>query len=337
MDDEIRAYVKEEYTLQTTTTELTKKVNANGKEIEQIYGENTTEIPTLNLAQLSILADGINSEVSKKVGNDEIISKINQSAETVRILAKLIQFEGLVTANDNFKILEDGSIEAVNGSFKGNIYLPDGGEIIGGKGLLSNLQFVGVSKAGSRKCAGDFEFLGFEINPYYEEGQETKNSLTFDVYIPDGFTVLEARVFLFHAPVNFGYYDESGNEQYTWGYSRNLRLYKSNLTNFYRKAYIMSEFSDSDKTTETELTGFLGTNGYTAPTPSDSNHKVSSFTSGNFKSNLSTGLNRLVIKTANSVPASTSETLGNTVECAKQTGCVQAFINVIGYLNYKGE
>ncbi len=56
-------------------------------------------------------ADSIESTVSKKVGNDEIISKINQSAEKVSINATKISLNGAVTANSNFKINTDGSAE----------------------------------------------------------------------------------------------------------------------------------------------------------------------------------------------------------------------------------
>lgn len=39
----------------------------------------------------------------------------------IKLTADHIQLEGLVTANNNFKVLKDGSIEAVNGKFKGKI------------------------------------------------------------------------------------------------------------------------------------------------------------------------------------------------------------------------
>lgn len=45
-------------------------------------------------AELKVTADGISSEVSKKVGNNEIISKINQSAETVKIQADKVEIDG---------------------------------------------------------------------------------------------------------------------------------------------------------------------------------------------------------------------------------------------------
>ena len=62
-------------------------------------------------AAIKAKADGIESTVSKKVGNDEIISKINQSAEKVSINASKISLDGVVTANSNFKINKDGSAE----------------------------------------------------------------------------------------------------------------------------------------------------------------------------------------------------------------------------------
>ena len=57
-------------------------------------------------------------------------SFVGAGQDGVKIKASNIQLEGLVTANENFKILEDGSIEAVNGTFRGNVYA-DGGAIGG--------------------------------------------------------------------------------------------------------------------------------------------------------------------------------------------------------------
>ena len=66
-------------------------------------------------------AEAIRTEVSKKVGEDEIISCINQTAEEIKIQADKISLEGTVTANENFIINEDGSIEAKNCTIDGNI------------------------------------------------------------------------------------------------------------------------------------------------------------------------------------------------------------------------
>ena len=63
-------------------------------------------------AAIKTTADAITQTVSKKVGTDEIISKINQTAETITINASKIDFNGMITANNRFKILSDGSFEA---------------------------------------------------------------------------------------------------------------------------------------------------------------------------------------------------------------------------------
>lgn len=54
-------------------------------------------------------------------GDGTLQSFVGASAEGVFIKADSIRLEGLVTANENFKVLEDGSIEAANGVFKGEI------------------------------------------------------------------------------------------------------------------------------------------------------------------------------------------------------------------------
>ena len=50
-------------------------------------------------AEIKVTTDNISSEVSKKVGNSEIISKINQSAETVKIQASKVEIDGTATFN----------------------------------------------------------------------------------------------------------------------------------------------------------------------------------------------------------------------------------------------
>lgn len=72
-------------------------------------------------AAIKMSTETIALEVSKKVGADEIISKINQSAENIDIEAGKINLNGIVSANQNFKILMDGSMQAKNGKFEGTI------------------------------------------------------------------------------------------------------------------------------------------------------------------------------------------------------------------------
>lgn len=58
--------------------------------------------------------------------NGNIVSFISQTASSIKIKAKNIALEGLVTANGNFKILTDGSIEAVNANLRGTVYAVTG-------------------------------------------------------------------------------------------------------------------------------------------------------------------------------------------------------------------
>ena len=85
----------------------------------------------------------LDDEISSKVSKGNIISEINQTAEEVKIQASRIKLEGIITANGNFKVLEDGSIETINGVFSGTI-TSENGEIggfnIGPNGLTKSFQ-----------------------------------------------------------------------------------------------------------------------------------------------------------------------------------------------------
>lgn len=108
--DEISLGVSQVYETKKTVSEkvaATEK-NANAATDEKLTEYSTTE--EMNSA-IKVKADAIESTVSKKVGSDEIISKINQSAEKVSINAEKISLNGAVTANSNFKINTDGSAE----------------------------------------------------------------------------------------------------------------------------------------------------------------------------------------------------------------------------------
>lgn len=76
------------------------------------------------------------NDLNGKVNSTEIISTINQTAESIKIQASKIKLEGLVTANSYFKILTNGSIEAVNGKFTGIITATSG--TIGGWTIENN-------------------------------------------------------------------------------------------------------------------------------------------------------------------------------------------------------
>lgn len=82
------------------------------------------------LARLTMVTDGerqASIEASldairlNYVSKDGIVSAINLSEELIQIEASKIKLEGVVTVNGNFKVGLDGSIEATNGKFSGDI------------------------------------------------------------------------------------------------------------------------------------------------------------------------------------------------------------------------
>lgn len=93
MNSEIKQ-TSEEITLATnkklenysTTTEMNSAITVKANEITSNVSQTyeTKENATKQYANIKQTTDGITTEVGKKVGNDEVISKINQSSEEVR-------------------------------------------------------------------------------------------------------------------------------------------------------------------------------------------------------------------------------------------------------------
>lgn len=92
------------------------------------------------------------------VDKANIISCINQTAEEITIQANKISLEGLITANGGFKVLEDGSVETINGKFSGAINIYNNDDLIG-------------------KWNSD----GFVINKYFKAGSETTLDSFFEI------------------------------------------------------------------------------------------------------------------------------------------------------------
>ena len=130
--DEISLGVSQVYETKKTVSE---KVAAAEKNANAATDEKLTEYSTTTEmnAAIKVKADAIKSTVSKKVGSNEIISKINQSAESVSINASKISLNGAVTANSNFKINTDGSAETKA------LKITGGSLLIGGNCEITNV------------------------------------------------------------------------------------------------------------------------------------------------------------------------------------------------------
>lgn len=109
-----------ERTVEETVSKITSIEQVSSEAYEK--AENAESTANSFESTISQQAKEIESKVSKTdYTGEEIASLINQTAENIKIIAKHISLEGVVTANDNFKILEDGSIETDKGTF--NDYL----------------------------------------------------------------------------------------------------------------------------------------------------------------------------------------------------------------------
>ena len=92
----------------STTTEMNSAITVKANEITSSVSQTyeTKESATKQYSNIKQTTDNITTEVGKKVGNDEIISKINQSAEAVGINANKIE----LSANDVLNLLSGNSI-----------------------------------------------------------------------------------------------------------------------------------------------------------------------------------------------------------------------------------
>ena len=97
---------KLERTIEETKSTITDVENDLSSQIKQTSDSITSEVRRATRAEENLsskikqTADSITSEVSKKVGNDEIISKINQSPESISIEAKKINLRGTIVVSD---------------------------------------------------------------------------------------------------------------------------------------------------------------------------------------------------------------------------------------------
>lgn len=110
--------------------EYEEKVNSVHKEVKKLKGKTNKLERTVEQTRSEIkdVEKGLQSEIiqtaeglKSKVSKGEVVSEINQSAEEVKIKGEKISLEGTVTANENFKIFQDGSMYSKNGNFEGTI------------------------------------------------------------------------------------------------------------------------------------------------------------------------------------------------------------------------
>ena len=103
-------------TAETAISRITVAENSITSEVSRAKGAEST---------LSSRITQTETEIESKVSAGEIASSINQTAQSVKINASKINFNGLVTANTYFKINTDGSFTAKKGTI-GNFTVTSG-------------------------------------------------------------------------------------------------------------------------------------------------------------------------------------------------------------------
>lgn len=187
--------------------------NPSTKEIKRYTGsawvvDNTVCMPTTwtqsMQTQLEITAEGLSSTVTK----DNIISTMNQSSEAVSISASKINLNGVVTANNNFKIDTNGKMTCVNANISGSVTTGNlkasGGTIAGFTINGNNLTGNGVTLYGNiygklTLGAVDIEgYTGLSVKgDLYAEGNLTTDNRFFMTSPPSASGSANTRLVLY--------------------------------------------------------------------------------------------------------------------------------------------
>jgi len=167
---------------------------------------------------------------SKSLENGEtIVSKINQTASTVTILASHIKLEGIVTANNNFKVLLDGSIEANNATIKGNFEGSVGNGVVRMNSDGFSLKGIGVNGVENNSGVRIYnQYKGSMPRIELNNGTNNTTEITQDGITTNGLNVTGKSSF--NAPIlangfigkNFGWLDCSSS--FNWSVLANSNV-----------------------------------------------------------------------------------------------------------------
>lgn len=123
-----------EYELNSKILQTAKEITTEVNNVSEQLNTKITQTATSITAQVNNLAANTSaqfaitdSEISTKVEKNGVISAINQTAESITISANKINFNGVISANGNFKVTTSGDLEAtsaklINAYFTNGIY-----------------------------------------------------------------------------------------------------------------------------------------------------------------------------------------------------------------------
>lgn len=154
----------------STTQEMNSAISQSAQSITSSVNQTLTNYATTNDLEGEVTelnstieqtAKGINSTVSQKVGKTEIISSINQSAESVKINANKIN----ITANDVLNLLANNSINLTSKNItisSNNFKVDASGNMICNNATMSNATINGgtITINGGTQSSPNFEIVG---------------------------------------------------------------------------------------------------------------------------------------------------------------------------------
>lgn len=196
-----RLMVQNIYTKQfTTKIETETKIEQSEQSIILSVDQKLKRYPTtekMNSA-ITVTADGIMTTVENNNTKANIIAKINDNTSLAKIEADNVDINGTVSANGNFKIKPDGTMECVNakvngeiiatsGTFTGDIYMATNKKIAStSQGIMSTLFATGTGPING------YEYLG-----YTADGTKLfRSSPMVGIYVPNNFTPVYAYLFI---------------------------------------------------------------------------------------------------------------------------------------------
>lgn len=297
--------------IELTTQNIILSVN------QKLQNYSTTE--EMN-ASINLKANEIDQVVSKKVGKDEIISKINQTPETITIDANKININGTVSANGNFKVDTKGNMECNNGKFKGNIFLDNGKKVIGGDGLLTNLHFE------TSDMYSGFSIIGFCPDINYTGFNKSVSMLC--VTLPNNFVVTQAYISLDYSAID-GYTSDNSS---IIGRPKQIKLYYSHSKAIGKLVYGYGGgyFNDCSVLSGTQITsGDFTSGGVTDTTVSTTQLKTLKTSNINNIIN-SSGSYVFYVQTEATTSSSIS---GSWTDALSKTFRGKLMLDVIGYMN----
>lgn len=340
----VRLMIQNEYTsVFATKVELNSSITQTRDEINLNVNNSLSEV---------------NAQLALKVNRDTLASEIDAVADEIRLT-------GLVTANENFKILKDGSIQARNGTFSGNIYLDDGQIAIGKDGVIASFMFKNDLQTGWGGHTGtglgqwgvagwnyqqittgqpgtdSFAVTGYIVNPM---------TISVHAYLPKSFHVIDAYIVIQSTTINTAWYDQNDSLITGIGYPKQLQLYYTNsdfestsIDYYYDSEYYPQPEKYSEK--GILITDAFGSSEYT---PNLKQGEIDTVVSASLKNYIRSGADNIFYIKSN-YPAKLesyqryNEYGGNYYtayiyrDVSLNTGLVQMTLYVYGYMDYGKE